>query len=116
MVRSTQGTPLCVLHFALSHFGIWQCMVYGVASMVLPATAPTGTSPPTVRPAERHTASCVACMACVVRGTVAPGTSMQYTVSLFLRRMSPFYTLHVVLQLLLEYKVQASTSCSSRVW
>jgi len=97
VVRSTQGTPLCVLHFALSHFGIWQCMVYGVASMVLPATAPTGTSPPT---SHRQTSRAAYCVLRGVhgvrgawhRGTVAPGTSMQYTVSLFLRRMSPFYT------------------------
>jgi hypothetical protein len=65
--------------------------------MVLPATAPTGTSPPTARPAERHTAYCVAC---VVRGTVAPGTSMQY------RSLIAAYVafLHVVLELELEYK------------
>lgn len=59
MVRSTQGTPLCVLHFALSDFGIWQCMVYGVASMVLPATAPTGTSPPTSHRQTSRAAYCV---------------------------------------------------------
>ena len=109
MVRSTQGTPLCVLYYctALCTFalwGIWQCMVYGVASMVLPATAPTGTSPPTSHRQTSRAAYCVLRGVHGVRGawhrvTVAPGTSMQYTVSLFLRRMSPFYTLHVVLQL-----------------
>jgi len=70
-------------------------MVYGVASMVLPATAPTGTSPPT---SHRQTSRAAYCVLRGVhgvrgawhRGTVAPGTSMQYTVSLFLRRMSPF--------------------------
>jgi hypothetical protein len=77
--------------------------------------------PPTVRPAERHTAYCVACMACVVRGTVAPWhlapvCSIQYPRSV--TEFSPGKVLyqHVSIYLHAGMFVCLSEGCKPEFW
>jgi len=71
-VRRVLPSVYCTLHFRTLAFGSVWCMVSLVWCYLLPHLPVPVLPPPTVRPAERHTAYCVACMACVVRSTVAP--------------------------------------------